>query len=659
MKYILFGDLEKSSQTHLSKFKDDSGYDLLSCVSSINEIRSFSVIDEMLNTSEDFDLIIINLDTSLVNSQNKNGIDILKYIRFKCEKDKKIITVSIKELTDWISEEATNSILIAPNNFYLQLPLVRKKLDYALFGTDHLEYNDLKEAYFPFVYPDFNFSDFNHSFANSYGFYIMEKFFKEFFDNSYDLKQNDDNKILDFAKADFLFKHSNINENQKERLKEAYNLINQETNKCIVHIDDEGDQQWYKLFKEVFDKHKYVSVNNIVNTDDNEISLNTSSIIEQLININALDLILIDLRLLGQHEDKKPIERLSGSNLIKAIRKEVDSAVPIILVSATDRLKSISLLQEYPYNVNYFWQKPRVDKGKINLTIIFNDLFEKINKALNLYRLPINKTMARTEYDLRQLDDSFNNMTLNDPLGEYDYFIFDANFFCDTTESYSKYLLSYYKLFKQLNLSKTSKKIIIIRDVVSEIFLNSIKDGKRREELRFVSSLSLEILKEHLSTTTISNLNYQVERSADNALIKGIKENKFKNKWEVIYTTFKVEDTFEDKANANKFLELSKYETILHADTTFKYLIRYLMRDKNILFISDDKGCRYGIAKELRFGKKYDKNKYSLRFFTNPEGHEYINYKIPKGDILINKYGHKLAMVNNDRFCEMINGKKT
>lgn len=655
MKYILFGEFENSLQIHLSKFKDNPDSILLECVSSNNEIRSFSVIDEILNTSEDFDLIIINLDASLVNRQNKHGIDILKYIRFKCENDKKIISVSIREVSDWISEKATNSILIAPNNYYLQLPIERNKLVYALYGLEHLEYKDLKKAYFPFVYPDFNFNDFNHSFSNSYGFYIMEKFFKEFLDNDYKLKPNEGNKLLDFAKADFLFKHSVISKNQKIRLKNSYNYIsNFDDQKQIVHIDDEGDQQWYTLFSEIFKKHKYVPLNNIVKADGNKILLNKPSIIERLKNIKAIDLILIDLRLLGQHEDKKPLEQLSGSNLIKAIRKEVDSAVPIILVSATDRLKSISLLQEYPYNVNYFWQKPRVDKGKINLAIVFNDLFEKVNKALLQYRLPVQKIMSRTEYDLKKWGDTFNSQQLNNSLSQYDYFIFDTNFFCETTESYSKYLLAYYKLFKILN-SLNEKKIIIIRDVVSEIFLNSIKNGSNREELRIVSSFSLKILKEHLRTNTISNLHHQVERSADNALIKGIKENKFKNNWEVIYTTFKVEDSFEKEADANKFLELSKNKTVLHADTTFKNLIRHSIQNKNILFISDDKGCRYGIAKELGFGGEENRNDYSLQFKKNQESQEYINYSIPKGNIVIKKIDHIVTMVNNKRFCKMIN----
>ncbi len=668
MEYILIDDIDSALEHHISHFKDDDGNSRLNCINSISEFDSYSTLKNEIDNQIDYDIIVINLDSSVVGNSTKSGIDILKYIRFKCKRETKIISVSFNELSDWIIEKATNSILVAPNNYYLQLPVGEKKLDFILFGTgSELKQEKLKEAYVPFVYPDFDFKKYNHSFANSYGFYVMEKFYKSFFKKyGYDLNDLNDDQELDFAKADFLFKHSTINDRQKERLDEAYRLINQETSKCIVHIDDEGKDQWYKLFASILENSTYKPINDFIIDTNNGRRINKEVIINKLEEINdenPVDLILIDLRLLEKDEDNKPIEQLSGANLIITIRKVFDNSVPIILVSATDRLKNMSVLQEYPYNVNNFWQKPRIDKGKLNLAIIYIDLLTKIEGCLNLFNLPITKVIAGTKYDLKRLNLNKKPKHLCEEISDYNYYVFDTNYFCETSPKYRDNMLAFYNLFKTLNQGGSNKRIVLIQDVFSEIFLNSIKEkidsGKDvLLDLSATSTFSLEIIKSIKNSPYINDMQDQVvDSNRINKLAKEPKFNPDTQKYEVIFTKKETEEVFSDKEMANKFIELSKSKKLLHADRTFKELIKHQIDHikKKVLFISDDKGCRYGIAKGLDFGGRQDE--YQVSIARDLKNEEYLRYTIPKEKYITieakNKKG-KVTMVNNETFCEMI-----
>lgn len=668
MNYILIDDIESSLEHHISSFKESNGSSRLNCINSIGEFDSFSTLKTEIDNESDYDFIVINLDSSIVGNSTKSGIDILKYIRFKCKKAIKIITVSFDELSEWIIEKATNSLLVATNNYYLQLPIEEKKLDFILFGTgSELKQEKLRESYIPFVYPDFDFKQYNHSFANSYGFYVMEKFYKSFFKKrGYALKDLNDYQELDFAKADFLFKQSNISDSQKKRLNDAFIDINSLSNKCIVHIDDEGENQWYKLFASILESSCYKPIKDFIIDTDTRRKINKEFIIKKLNKINVLnpvDLILIDLRLLGKDEDKKPIEQLSGANLITAIRKEFDNSVPIILVSATDRLKSMSVLQEYPYNINNFWQKPRIDKGKLNLAIIYIDLFTKIERSLNLFTLPIQKIISSTKYDLKGLKLNKKSKQLSEVLSEYDYFVFDTNFFCETSSKYSNNILAFYYLFKTLNQGESNKRIVLIQDMFSEIFLNSIKTKYAYGndillDLKAVSAVSLEILKSISNTPYINDMQPQVvDSNSNNKLAKKPEYNSKTQKYEVIFTKKETEEVFSDEEMANKFIELSNSKTLLHADRTFKELIKHQIDHikKKVLFISDDKGCRYGIAKELNFGGRQDEYQVSVQ--KNSKNEEYLRYTIPTDKHLTieaNNTKGEVTMVNNKTFCEMI-----
>ena len=306
---------------------------------------------------------------------------------------------------------------------------------------------------------------------------------------------------------------------------------------------------------------------------------------------------MVDLRLLGQQEKDTRIEETSGAKLIKAIRTK-NQYVPIILVSATDRIKSLELLQKYPYNIDDIWRKPRVDRNKLNLYEIYAELLSKITRSLK-DQTQLIRLQRKCDYFIEK--ERVEKSKLPEYCNKANLVFYDTNFFLQNDD---KSYIDNQVLFHLL-CSEKGIKNVIIADVWQELFF---KKSTRNLNIKAIDSINriLKLLNSNKISSEYRDLNRQLESTLQ---VSTVKENGTPGNVNVKLTQSinkSIDLTQKEAENKEKDLktkiENNKISTLVHADDQFRLLFRYYAmgeENKVIIFFNNDKALNCEIIKEL------------------------------------------------------------
>jgi len=564
------------------------------------------------------------------------GIEVLKWLRLKHKLTNPIVLIGFMPLSRILQKHPEHIIITAPGVIYAALPEAINQIQGFVYKLKPVE--NLIQQYKDFVETDFKIRQFRHSFANSYGFQLMEKIHK-YYNDQYETVGVPQTNHLEFVKADFLFKTSAGKENQKDRVKRLRKELTKKLEgKQIVHIDDEGTNRWYHLFESILSPSNYRSISTRSYKDycGTERERLNKEIFKQGV---APDLILIDLRLLGSVELNKPITECSGARIIRSIRKK-DPIVPVILVSATDTIKSLEILQEYPYNVDIVWGKPRVDRNTINLHSNYAELLSKIIQSLDLVLKLKDRIRRKCDYLIRHAKDKENLPSI--------YADADLVFF-DTTsllkgQSYYKIQVLMHKIAEMAD----KKRLCIPNDVWIELLVKS-KERKHHSahasdalsrlfllnqvnKIRFTYSLMRSVIEMDISAGSVPNKEDHTLR--DIFLSQQLPKYKGLTTAEANDIIIKTED----------YIKRGKLKTLIHADDQFRLLFRHYAQSKRkrqIVFLNDDKKLKKEIVKELfsidanlSIRRTDVKDRWAeIERFTNLQG--IVNAKVFSSDIQI------------------------
>ncbi len=467
-KYYIVGDKYKS----ISKVFNEN--DNIIAVPYIGFVETINYLDNL--KINEFDIIIINSEALFSNEDyyiDYKGILLLKWLRVFSKILNRILITGFVSREDLIKDNPKEFILFAPSTYFLQLPFSKDQFNNFKLNSSRIKSEDaLVKNYKPFIKPDFDIQQFGHSFANKYGLYLMEKMHKNFIDKEYlNTEIESHEHLFEFIKADFIYGV----ENKKEQL----NKIKSKQKK-ILYIDDLAENGWGKLLESILGQNVLTTIVPDINQDN---------YIDKIVNIitnKKPDTVLLDLRLGGDIEARLPINEVSGFKVLKIIKNKFP-VLPVIMFSATNKAENLSALLKL--GAFGLWTKPRVEHN-LNKNLKYNELIDVLENSFNIYKNPIDEWMLETDFFLEKLYSSRQQLIKKikktfvyenankiprdlKPLLYSNFLILDTNAFRETesSDSFKKYQLMF--LFLTILSRALNKKLVIIDDVLQELFIGS------------------------------------------------------------------------------------------------------------------------------------------------------------------------------------------
>lgn len=636
---VVFGFKSFEENGQIEPFGKDSLYvrynnftDYLKFVSSLLE-KGIAQIGNQKYHYNPSDIFIVNAE--LLKPIDFAGIELVKWMRIKYRLLNRIIVLGYTPFGYLMNIKPTNTILFGKGIVYRRLPFPLNQVENNARKITPIKNEDeLVKDYADLIKADFSIEGLEHSFANKYGIRLMGKAFEECTQEHFSISSSlaNDNKLL-ISKANFIYRDSfeeaifNKEKINNDEFTGSLNLFRDlmTKNNSILHIDDEGDSEnWYAFVQKLgnIKEANYKTISRSILTKDGQI--NTTGILDK-IKEQKPTVLLIDLRLLGNKEAEESIESISGVKLIKSIR-EINPWLPIVVISATSKLRSLELLTKHPYNISALWSKPRVDSGKINIFEKLNDLLEKVNAAICQYTIQTEKHNVVTDFHLKKEQ---NNSPTPPEFHEASQYYLDTNCLFSQKEISTKIHLALQKIctYKSETNETTSPKIVVLRDVVSELQLlafikcKTVKEKiythgkgietKYREEYPeesrsrlLAASYGLERLKKLHQEPNNKITDYQdyVDYALGNSIEYKISEDNKKVNLTFTKTVNYAKD--ENDANTKKVeLESSKAKTIIHADDVFRVVIAKKLNSSHfegkVRLITNDKGLQELMISDL------------------------------------------------------------
>lgn len=574
VKKITGGDDARSYSDHIAANCDEREIILL-----------FSEL--MLNTN--------NIRTDLL------GIEVLKWLRIKHKINNSIILLGFMELSQILQTHPEHIIITAPGVHYMRLPATSYDLKQIILKCKPIK--NIKEVHKKFVQADFKIQHFGHQFANELGCFKISKEIERIFNVADFLDQELLEKNLDWYKLQMLYeKGDDLAVNSiKESVMELRTVLKA---RKVIYIDDKGDAGWFKIIDFLlyedhnsFTKRKEIyygskQINSLLVSGFNQFA-------SHIVHKNP-SLVLLDLRLKGIEEIGLKIEKNSGAKLLKEI-KRLRPELPVLILSATNKIHSLEILSKYPYFSSDLWTKPRIEEG-LSITKSLEKLVEKIVEVVSINDKPAHKFITKATYiNSQQL------CTLVENIHTFDYILFDTNFFCESNNAkhYGKFLKCFDTLIENHELRS---KVVLIEDVISELFINSFKkhtDKLTGEDttalVNGIASNSIKKIIQVLTTKDIENFRDKVSRLLDSNIHYQVYD--YRGKWavarcrDIIINKF-INETTAIKEKERLELEENHFKSLVYADNVFKYLIKLLSitMNKKVLFVSDDLLCKREIS---------------------------------------------------------------
>lgn len=545
------------------------------------------------------------------------GIEVLKWLRIKHKINNPIVLFGFLKLSQILQEHPEHIIITAPGVHYITLPTTPE--NFISIAERLKPVDNIKEQYRKFVQADFKIQQFGHEFANEFGCFELSKQIERIFGIKDFLDKKIVQKKLNWYKFELLHKSekTTVTDSIKKSIEQLRTLMQ---NRKVVYVDDKGDLGWFK----VIDFLLYGDTGTFNNRKKNYLgSEEINTYIKKKINEFAYHIIkrkpaivFLDLRLKSIEEKNLKIEEISGAKLLKEI-KQLQPELPVLILSATNKIHSLKVLSKYPYAVSNLWTKPRVEEG-LNITKSLEQLSKIIFEILSYCDKPYAKFILKSEYFKNQ-----QNSKPKKELNRFDYIIFDTNFFCESRNAkhYATYLNCFDKLIEDAALRK---KVVLIEDVIFELFINSFKKHKnndvRKNNTELVNGIaknSIQKILNILTTKTIENFRVKISHLLNNNIHYQTYDHK--GKWIVARCRDVIIHQFNNEISAIKEKERLDYEemhikSLVYADNVFKYLIKSLSSTNKILFVSDDVLCKKSISSLFYMFKS------SKHFKVNKEG---------------------------------------
>ena len=540
-----------------------------------------------------------------------SGILLLKWLRIYKRLTNKIVVFGLIPLKYILSIHPEHIMLMAKGTAYLPIPFSETDINNTVEPLGEIKEN-LVTIYRPYVKADFNIEQIGHSFANEFGLdqmrLIHERITKK--DLKIDIKSH--YTAFDFIKAGFLYPGS-LSVAKEKMILDMLNKLraagkNKQKSK-ILYIDDQASLGWDKLLCDlVFDTENHKNFKVISNREE----FTKDNIIENMSNYKP-DCLLLDLRLKGDEEHRLPLEEISGFKLLEIIKKKFP-ALPVIIISATNKAGNLSALLNA--GAEGLWTKPRVESALT--TDYYSDsyfnLLQILWRALTKYELAIEKFIVKLDF----VKNEALPLSTNDGFFKKTVFIFDTNFFISENQAvFYKNICSFILLYKIMENLKLKNRIIIIQDVLMELFLLSFKNVPQNAKVaeknkRISAKYSLNLIMEAMNSgSKVIGHEYLTILYLKNSIVEYNTEKINNGTGFLLYKSQKeLVGSFDNEEEAESLagrLKEEAYKTILHADDTLKLLMSYYTTKwlqsknlENIMLFSDDRKSNYNIYNHLK-----------------------------------------------------------
>lgn len=215
-----------------------------------------------------------------------------------------------------------------------------------------------------------------HDLSNKWAIY---KWSKNLGIQSYDEIEKNNKEIMSILYYKYLEIKNNFRKDEEIEIKipKIEKIIN------LLYIDDEKDSGWDNILKHLFKK------NPLINILDYKYNFNSSSeeIIDYWINYikrEKPNLIILDLRLSREDHvstNTNFIEKLTGLNILKKIKKEINPGIQVIIFTASKNSLILDKLQKY--GISGYIKKEHPLDITINTNDNINNFYNLISSASN------------------------------------------------------------------------------------------------------------------------------------------------------------------------------------------------------------------------------------------------------------------------------------
>lgn len=128
----------------------------------------------------------------------------------------------------------------------------------------------------------------------------------------------------------------------------------------ILYVDDHADDGWAFVFQQIIYDGKKDSFKVIQPSKDNSVELISKNVLEE-VNDTPPDLIILDLRLKGEHGSTTDTINISGVHVLKRL-KQAGISCPVLITTASNKIWSYK--ETFVLGASAFWIKEGLDEHR-------------------------------------------------------------------------------------------------------------------------------------------------------------------------------------------------------------------------------------------------------------------------------------------------------
>jgi len=213
-----------------------------------------------------------------------------------------------------------------------------------------------------------------HDLSNKWAIYKWSKNLES--PTSSDIEKNN-KEIMSILYYKYLAVKSDFRKDEEIKIKtpKIEKIIN------LLYIDDEKDSGWNNILKHLFKTNTHINIldnNYDFNSSSEEIIYYWTSYIKEI----KPNLIILDLRLSREDHDstnKNFIENLTGLNILKKIKKEINPGIQVIIFTSSKNSLILDELQKY--KISGYIKKEHPLDITINTNDNINNFYDLIDNA--------------------------------------------------------------------------------------------------------------------------------------------------------------------------------------------------------------------------------------------------------------------------------------
>lgn len=315
---------------------------------------------------KDFNILFIK-DNLSDNYLELYGITLAYHIRLSNELgDKRLVPiVIISDVDGYILNKLTPmaNILFTKNTFVVSNEI--SSYDYFEKVFEQIQpFSDFKKEILDLIHidPPQDYLSY-HGISNEWSIYRWAEFLKVDTDATKTNKAKIENMLyFKYLKAKFPVE-------KKTGLSIVPKTPQHEGN--ILYIDDEWDKGWKDIFEKYFSKSTNITFHfiNYIYKDTTYEAIKT--LVQESLNLNPIDTVLLDMRLVKDDHEQKDVEELSGIKLLKLI-KSFNPGIQVILLTASE--KSTILDEANKYNILGYIKKESPSDDSTYTKEVFKNL---------------------------------------------------------------------------------------------------------------------------------------------------------------------------------------------------------------------------------------------------------------------------------------------